>query len=179
MPGKRVQQSQKAGLVRCGEKPHETFRFIVEAGDTIGGRVRHCHKRREGNQLLRCDRFRVRFGNVAARAFVSGVCVLRDILRESLIQPTRNAVRVKAVQDEVNNLVTEKIVAEFVGRIALDEETSGRMNSTAPRLQFSEHLKLLPFFRALKNIDVRFRVCRRLVALQFFCDDAVMEFRFY
>ena len=76
----------------------------------------------------------MRLANVTARALIARVRVLRDVLRESLIQPTRNAVGVKAMKNEVNNLVSQKIIAEFILRISLNKKTAGRMNSTAPRL---------------------------------------------
>jgi len=47
------------------------------------------------------------------------------------------------------------------------------------RLQFAEGLKLLPFFRALKNVNVRFDVAGRLIPFQLFGDNAIMKLRFH
>src|SRR5207253_9790414 len=85
----------------------------------------------------------------------------------------------KAMKNEMNDLVAEKIIAEFIFRISLNEQTAGGVNSTCPRFQFAEGLKLLPFFRPLKNVNVRFDVAGRLFALQFFCDDTIMKLRFH
>src|SRR5205823_5845067 len=120
----------------------------------------------------------MRLGNVTARALITGMRIFRNILGEAFIEPAGDAVGVKAVQDKMNNLVTEKIVAEFVSRIPLNKETAGGMNSTRPFFQVSEGLKLLPVFRLLKNINVRFDVAGRLLALQFLRDHAIMKLRF-
>src|SRR2546430_14813601 len=94
--------------------------------------------------------------------------IFENELGEPLIQPTRNAIGEKTMQDEMNDLVPEEIVAELVSRIPLNEETAGGMNTAAPFLQVAEGLKQLPFLRALENVDVRFDVGRKLLALQFF-----------
>src|ERR1700731_475538 len=78
----------------------------------------------------------------------------------------------------MNDLVSQKIVAEFICRISLNKETAGRVNSTTPRLKFAEGLKLLPFFRPLENINVRFDIAGWLFALQLFRDDTIVKFRF-
>src|SRR5438270_12452334 len=96
----------------------------------------------------------MRLGNVTASAFVTPMRIFRNILGESFIEPTGDGVSVKTVQDKVNNLVTEKIVAEFVSRIPLNKETAGGMNSTRPFFEVSEGLKLLPVFRLLKYVYV-------------------------
>lgn len=93
-------------------------------------------------------------GDVTAGALITGVCRFRDVLRESFVQPTGNAVGIEPMHDEMNNFVPKKIAGEFVGRIALDEETSLRMDSAGPRFQFAERLKLLPFLRPFENVDV-------------------------
>jgi len=85
----------------------------------------HGHQRGERNKILRSDRRRVRFGNVTASALVTGVRPLGNILRKSLIQPTRNAVWVKSMKNEMNDFVSEAVVGEFVGWITHDEEASG------------------------------------------------------
>src|SRR5712691_2465547 len=179
MPSERIQQREKTWLVSSGEKAHEPFRFVIKGVHSFRGRMSHRDKGAERNQVLLCDRFRVRLGNVTPRPFVTGVCVFRNILRESFIQPGGDAVSVKAVQYQVNDLVSEKVVAEFVGRIALNKKASLRMNPTRPRLQVAEGLKLLPFFRALKNVNVRFRVAGWLLPFQLLCNDAIMKLRFH
>src|SRR2546430_3131879 len=120
----------------------------------------------------------MRLGDVTARAFVTRLRIFRNILGESFIEPARDAVGVKAVQDKVNNFVTEKIVAEFVSRIPLNKETAGGMNSPRPFFKVSEGLKLLPVFRLLKNVNVRFDVAGRLLALQFLREHAIMKLGF-
>src|SRR6202035_743451 len=75
--------------------------------------------------------------------------------------------------------MSERVVRELVGWVALDEETSQRMNSAGPRFEIAEHLKLQPVFRALENVNVRLDIAGRLLALQFFRDDAISEFRFH
>src|ERR1700730_3766660 len=82
------------------------------------------------------------------------------------------------MQDQMHDFVTERVVAEFVGRIPLNEKTASGMNAARPFFQASESLKLLPFLWPLENIDVRFDVGRQLLPLQLFCDDAIMEFCF-
>jgi len=121
----RVQQREEAGLVRQDKEAHETLRFVVKSFDPIGGRMGHGHQRGERNKILRSDRRRVRFGNVTASALVTGVRPLGNILRKSLIQPTRNAVWVKSMKNEMNDFVSEAVVGEFVGWITHDEEASG------------------------------------------------------
>src|SRR5579864_963382 len=80
------------------------------------------------------------------------------------------------MENEVDNFVTERVVAEFVGRVALNEETAGRMNSPRPLFQMSEGLKLLPFFGALENINMRLDVGSELFALQLLGHDPIMKF---
>ena len=123
----------------------------------IGRRLRHRDKRGERNQIMGRDRLRVRFGIVTASALVTGVCAFGNILRESFIQPTRNAIRVKSVEDEMSDFVPKSIAAEFVRRIAQDKEASLRMNPARPLFQTADRLKLLPIGRALENINVRLR----------------------
>ena len=88
----------------------------------------------EGNQVLRWNCFRVRLGRETASALITGVRVFGNELGKAFIQPTRNAIGVKAMQDEMNDLVSQKIVAELIRRISLNKETASRMNSTTPRL---------------------------------------------
>src|SRR5262249_52254343 len=80
------------------------------------------------------------------------------------------------MQDEVDDLVSERIVTESVGRISLNEKTAGGMNAASPRLQFSKSLKFAPILRSLENVDVGLDVARRLRALQFFCNHPIMKF---
>src|SRR5256885_17030735 len=98
----------------------------------------------------------MRLGDVTARALVTRLRIFGNILGESFIEPARDAVGVKAVQDKVNNLVTKKTVAEFVSRIPLNKETAGGMNSPGPFFEDSEGLKLLPVFRLLNKVNMRF-----------------------
>src|SRR6267378_2862771 len=74
--------------------------------------------------------------------------------------------------------MSERVVREFVSWVALDEETSHRMNSAGPRFEFAERLKLQPVLRAFENVNVRLDIAGWLLALQFFRDDAIIEFRF-
>ena len=53
------------------------------------------------------------------------------------------------------------------------------MNAACPLFQVTENLKLLPLFRPLENVNVRFDISRELVALQFLGDYSVMKLRFY
>src|SRR2546430_5296698 len=78
------------------------------------------------------------FTDVTARPFVTRVRIFGNELGEALIQPTRNAIGVKTMQDEMNDLVPEEIVAELVSRIPLNEETAGGMNTAAPFLQVAD-----------------------------------------
>ena len=57
----------------------------------------------------------------------------------------------------------------------MNEEASLRMNAARPLFQIAERLELLPILRSLENIDVRFGIAGRLLALQFFRDDAIMK----
>ena len=103
MPGERIQEREKARLVREGQKTDEALGFIVERFHAIGRRLRHRDQRRERNQILRRDRLRARFGIVTASALITGVGAFGNILREAFIQPTRNPVRIKSVQDEMSD----------------------------------------------------------------------------
>ncbi len=114
--------------------------------------------------------------DVTAGPLVAGVRVLRNKLGQSFVQPAGNSVGVKTVENQVDNFVTERVVAEFVGRVALNEEAAGRVNSTRPLFQMSEGLKLLPFFGTLENINVRLDVGGELFALQFLGHDPIMKF---
>ena len=76
----------------------------------------------------------MRFADVTASALVTRGRAFGNELGEAFVQPARNSVGVKAMQDEMDDFVPEKIVAEFVGGISLDEEAAGRMNSAGPRL---------------------------------------------
>src|ERR1700693_412640 len=99
-------------------------------------------------------------------------------LRKSFIEPAGNPVRVEPMENEVDNFVAERVVAKFVCRIALNEEAAGRVNTPGPLFQMPEHLKLLPFFGTLENVNVRFDVSGELLAFQFLGNHAVMELGF-
>src|ERR1700682_2093724 len=75
--------------------------------------------------------------------------------------------------------MSESVVRELVSWVALDEETSQRINSAGPRFEIAVHLKLQPVFRVLENVNVRLDIAGRLRALQFFRYDAISEFRFH
>src|SRR6266496_6282348 len=53
------------------------------------------------------------------------------------------------------------------------------MNSTGPLLQFAQALKLLPILRTLENVNVRFDIGERLVALQFLRHHAIVKLCFH
>src|ERR1700737_1084537 len=74
--------------------------------------------------------------------------------------------------------MSERVVRALVGWVSLDEETSQRMNSAGPRFEFAEQLQLQPLFRGLENVNGRLDIAGRLLALQFFRDDAIIEFCF-
>src|SRR5438874_619089 len=114
-----------------------------------------------------------------SRNFSSSTFRFGNELGQAFVQPKRDGVGIKAMHDEMHDFVAEKIVTEFVTRIALDEQTSHRMNPAAPRFQLAERLKLLPFLGSLENIDMRLDVSRRLLAFQFLCDHAIMKLRLY
>ena len=179
MSRQRIQEGEEAWQVRVGKKTHESLGFVIESLDAIGRRISHGEERWKRNQVWRRDGRGVRLSDVTASALVAGVRCFRDVLRKSFVEPTGNAARIESVHDEMNNFVPEKIAGEFVGRIALNEKAARGMNATAPRLQFAEDLKLLPFFRALKNVNVRLDVASRLIPFQLFGNNAIMELRFY
>src|ERR1700719_4461382 len=170
-----VQQFQKTGFVGGVEKPHETFGFVVKRVHLLRRRMSHGDQSRQRNQVAGCDRIGVRLADVAARPLITGVRVFGNKLSESFIKPAGDSVRVKTMENKVDNLVTERVVGKFVCRIALNEEAAGGVNTAGPLFEMSEHLKLLPFFGTLENINVRFDIGGELIAFQFFCDDAVME----
>src|ERR1700730_1932336 len=125
MAAEHIQEREEACFVGQDKEANETLRFVVKSFDTIGGRMGHGHQSGERNKIWRGDRLRVRFGHVTAGTLVTGVGPLGNILRKSLIQPTRNAVWVKSMQNEMDDLVSEAVVGEFVGRIAHDKQASG------------------------------------------------------
>ena len=83
------------------------------------------------------------------------------------------------MKDEVHDLVTKDVPGKFLFRIAENEQAALGMNSTGPFLQFAQTLKLLPILRALENVNVRFDIGQRLVALQFLCHYAIMKLCFH
>ena len=83
------------------------------------------------------------------------------------------------MENEMRDLVSKSVAAEFVRRIARDKKAPLRMNPTRPLFQMADRLKLLPIGRALENIDVRLRIARRLLALEFLRHHAVMKLRFH
>jgi hypothetical protein len=179
MPGERIQQREKVRLVRGGKKTDQALGLIVESFHVIGRRLRHRDKRGEWNQILRRDRLRVRFGIVTASAPVTGLCAFGNILCESFIQPTRNPVCIKSVEDEMSDFVPESVAAEFVRRIAQDKEASLRMNPARPLFQMAGRLKLLPISRVLEHVNVRLRIPSRLLALELHRDHAIVKLRFH
>ena len=63
--------------------------------------------------------------------------------------------------------------------IAENEQAALGMNATGPFLQFAQTLKLLPILRTLENINVRFDIGQRLVALQFLRHHAIVKLCFH
>src|ERR1017187_2437068 len=178
MLSQRIKQGEETRLVCKNEKTHQPLRFIIKYLDPIGRWMSHCHKRRERNQIPRRDCLGARFCNVTASALVTGLRSLGNILRESFVQPTWDAIGIESVKDEMRDFVSENVAGEFVGRVALVEEVSLRLTSARPRFQVAERLKLLPILGPLENIDVRLCISGWLFALQLFRDSAIMKLSF-
>jgi hypothetical protein len=79
----------------------------------------------------------------------------------------------------MGDFVSQNIPGKFVGRIAQNEEASGRLNSACPWFQFAKDLKLLPFLGPLENINMGLRIAGGLIALELFGHDTVVKFRFH
>src|SRR5205823_539902 len=125
----------EARLVGCGEKANKAFGFIIKCVDVVRRRMREGKECIQRNQILGSDRVRVRLADETAGALITGVSVFGNELREAFIEPTRDRIGVKTVHHEVDDLVAEKIVAEFVSGISLNEQTTRRMNSATPLFQ--------------------------------------------
>jgi len=74
---------------------------------------------------------------------------------------------------QVDNLVSKRVSGKFVTRTALDEEAALRVNplSTVP---IGENLNSA-ILGPLENVDIGFRVGRRLIALEFLHHDTLMK----
>ncbi len=90
MPGERIEEREKAWLVREGQKTDEALGFIIENFHAIVRRLRHHDQRRERDQILQRDRLRAWFGIVTTSAPITGVGPFGNILREAFIQPGGN-----------------------------------------------------------------------------------------
>src|SRR5437588_1380270 len=121
----------------------------------------------------------MRLGNVAVRALITGMGRFRNVLRDPFIQPAGNPIGIESMKDEVHDLVPKDIPGKFLFGIAENEQAALGMNATGPFLQFAQTLKLLPILRALENVNVRFNIGQRLVALQFLRHHAIVKLRFH
>src|SRR5439155_6836200 len=70
------------------------------------------------------------------------MCALGHILRKSFVQPTRHAVGVEPVEDEMHNFVPQGISRKFVGWIALNEKASCRMNFHLSKVRVCRRLEI-------------------------------------
>src|SRR5207253_10438382 len=117
--------------------------------------------------------------NVAARGMITGIGRFRNVLRDPIIQPARNPIGIESMKDEMNDLVPKYVPGKFLLGIAKNEQAALGMNATGPLLQFTQTLKLLPILRALENVNVRFDIGQRLVALQFLRHHAIVKLCFH
>ena len=83
------------------------------------------------------------------------------------------------MQNQMCDLVAERVARKLVGRVTNNEEAALGLNPASPRLEFSGALELLPISRLLKNIDVRLCITCGLFALKLLRHHAVMELRFH
>ena len=79
----------------------------------------------------------------------------------------------------MGDLVSQNISGKFVGRIAQNEEASGRLNPACPWFQFAKDLKLLPLLGPFENINMGLRISGGLITLELFGHDTVVKFRFH
>src|SRR6266478_4950964 len=121
----------------------------------------------------------MRLGNVTAGALITGMGRFRNVLRDPFIQPAGNPIGVESMKDEVHDLVPKDISGKFLLGIAENEQAALGMNAAGPFLQFAQTLKLLPILRTLENVNVRFDIGQRLVALQFLRHHAIMKLCFH
>src|ERR1700731_471199 len=121
----------------------------------------------------------MRLRDIIARPLIAGPRALGNVLGEALVQPARDPIGIIAMDDEMRDLVPEDIAGEFVSGIADDKEAALRLNSAGPGLEFPGALKLLPVRGFLKNVDVRFRIAGRLLTLELFGHDPIMELCFH
>src|SRR5437588_10046714 len=121
----------------------------------------------------------MRFRDVIARALITGPRAFGDVLRESFVQPARDSIRVIAMKNQMGDLVSENVAAEFVSRIAHNKQASLRVDPARPRLQLAEFLKLLPIGGLLKNIDVGLGIAGGRLALKLLRHHAIMKLRFH
>src|SRR2546423_4087111 len=63
--------------------------------------------------------------------------------------------------------------------MAVEKRAPRRWDPAGPRLEVSCALELLPVRARLKNVDVRFCIARRLLALELLRHHAIMEFRLH
>src|SRR4029077_19322927 len=107
----------------------------------------------------------MRLGNVPPRALITGMGGFRNELRDPFIQPARNPIGVKSMKHEMDDLGPKQITGKFLLWITESEQAALGMNAPGPFLQFAQPLKLLPILRTLENVNVRFDISQRLVAL--------------
>lgn len=81
------------------------------------------------------------------------------------------------MQEQMSDLVTERVPGELIGRVAEQEKTSTRGNATGPGFQLTGLLEFLPILRTIEEIEVRLMLGRGGVLLQFGDDDAEVELR--
>ena len=83
---------------------------------------------------------------------------------------------IKPIKDEVRDLVRECVIRELVRRIAQQKQAPTGMNPTGPSLEDPGFLKLVPVFRSIENVKMRFAIADQLRFFQLLGDDAEIEF---
>src|SRR3954451_10831224 len=117
-------------------------------------------------------------GNVAPRALVTGLGVLGNVLSKPFVNPARDRIGIEAMQNQMRHLMPQRVVTKLVGRVPLNEQTAGRVNSAGPLFQLAGGLELLPLVWILKNVNMTLWAGGRLLSLQFPGDYAIIKLRF-
>lgn len=64
------------------------------------------------------------------------------------------------MQEQMSDLVTDRIPGKLISWVAQQEKTSARSNATRPGFQVPRLLEFLPILRMIKEIDVRLMLGR-------------------
>src|SRR5689334_23056020 len=99
----------------------------------------------------------MRFGNITPRPLITGLSILRHVLGKSFVDPTRNRIGVKSMQNQMRDFVTKRVVGKLVSRVSLNEQAAGRVDAASPALQLAGRLKLVPLFWVFEDINVTLR----------------------